>query len=97
MLHVHHLTQFRPRPLHVVHVCHFRQRATGLLVGYEHCLAGLGQDGSRLGHKVNAAKDNVSGLAATGSVAGQLERVAAKIGELDHLVLLVVMAQDHEG
>jgi hypothetical protein len=44
---------------------------------------------------MHAAEHDVVGLGAGGRVAGQLERVAGDVGELDHLVTLVVVAQ-HE-
>ena len=51
----------------------------------------------RLRHEMDAAEDDrPAGLAGRGKLA-ELETVAAKVGELDHVVLLVMMAQDQEG
>ena len=93
---VHHLTQLCPRPLHILQAGHSSQRTASFQVGYEHSLSRLGQYGSRLGHKVDATKDDVLGVTTIGGVAGQLERVAPKVSELDDLLLLVVVAQNHQ-
>ncbi len=55
-----------------------------------------GEDVGRLGHEVHAAEDDVLGLRAGGRVPGELEGVAGDVGELDHLVALVVVAQDED-
>ena len=59
------------------------------------CWSVAGQDVGRLGHEVHAAEDDVRRLRAGGGLAGQLERVAGDVGELDDLVALVVVAE-HE-
>ena len=45
---------------------------------------------------MHAAEHDVVGLGPLGDLAGQAERVAGIVGELDHLVALVVMAEDHQ-
>ena len=50
---------------------------------------------ARLGHEVHAAEDDELGLGPRGRLAGELERVARDVGELDDLVALVVVAE-HE-
>ena len=54
------------------------------------------QDVGALGHEVHAAEDDELGLAAAGGGARELQRIADVVGELDHLVALVVMPEDHD-
>jgi hypothetical protein len=49
-----------------------------------------------LGHEVDAAENDVVRFGTVGYLARQLERVADVVGELDHLVTLVVMPEDHQ-
>ena len=77
------------QPRHVGH------RAAGRQVGKDHLLLGRGQDVGRLGHEVHAAEDDELRVRPRGRLAGQLERVAGDVGELDDLVALVVVAE-HE-
>ena len=60
------------------------------------CLVRAREDVGRLGHEVHAAEDDVLRLRARGGRLGELERIAAEVGVADHLVALVVMAEDHE-
>ena len=73
---------------------HVGHRAAGREVGQHDDLVGRGQDVGRLGHEVDAAEDDELRLGPTGRIAGQLERVAGDVGELDDLVALVVVSQD---
>jgi iron-sulfur cluster assembly accessory protein len=59
------------------------------------CWCGAGQDVGALGHEVHAAEDDELGVRPGGRLAGELERVAGDVGELDDLVALVVVAE-HE-
>ena len=59
------------------------------------CCVGAGEDVGRLGHEVDAAEDDELGLGPGRRLAGELERVAGDVGELDDLVALVVVAE-HE-
>ena len=54
------------------------------------------QDVGALGHEVHAAEDDELGLGLAGAICGEPERVAGVVGELDHLVALVVMAEDDQ-
>ena len=45
---------------------------------------------------MDAAEDDVLGVALLGRPPCQLERIAGVVGELDHLVTLIVMAEDQE-
>ena len=49
-----------------------------------------------LGHEVDAAEDDELGVRVLADLPRELERVAGVVGELDHLVALVVMAEDDE-
>ena len=57
---------------------------------------GLGEDVGALGHEVDAAEEDVLGVAAAGRLLRELEGVAAEVGELDDLVALVVVAEDDQ-
>ena len=48
------------------------------------------------GHEVHAAEDDEFGFGVLGGLAGETERVADVVGELDHLVALIVMAEDDQ-
>ena len=48
------------------------------------------------GHEVHAAEHDELGVGMLADLPRELERVAGVVGELDHLVALVVMAEDHE-
>ena len=54
------------------------------------------QDVGALGHEVHAAEHDVVGFVARGRRAGELQRVADVIGELDHFVALIVMPEDDD-
>jgi hypothetical protein len=75
---------------------HVGHRAAGGEVGQDHALRGAGEDVGRLGHEVHAAEHDELGLGAGRGVAGQLERVARDVGELDDLVALVVVTEDEQ-
>ena len=49
-----------------------------------------------LGHEVHAAEDDELRFGVFRDLAGEAERVADVVGELDHLVALIVMAEDDE-
>ena len=55
-----------------------------------------GEDVGALGHEVDAAEEDELGVAAAGGLLRELEGVAAEVGELDHLVALVVVAEDDQ-
>ena len=49
-----------------------------------------------LGHEVHAAEHDVVGIGTVGHLPREPERVAGVVRELDHLVALVVVAEDDE-
>src|SRR5262249_3599398 len=58
-----------------------------------------GEDVGAFGHEVDAGEDDVfgaDGADALGGELAELEAVAGEVGELDDLVLLVVVAEDDE-
>ncbi len=75
---------------------HVGHRTAGGEVRQDDLLGRAGQDVRGLGHEVHAAEDDELGLRAGGGVAGELERVAGDVRELDHLVALVVVAEDED-
>ena len=87
--------QSLPRLLDLLKPGHVGHRAPCGQVGKHDLLAVRRQDVGALGHEVHAAEDDVLGLGTGGSLAGELERVAQHVGELDDLVALVVVTQ-HE-
>ena len=68
------------------------QAATGLQVGQQHALVGIEHLG-RLGHEVDAAKDDGRGRDLGGG-AGQFQAVAGEVGQLLDLAVLVVVGED---
>ena len=56
----------------------------------------IGQDVGRLGHEMDAAKGDRPALLVRRGQLGQLVAVAAEVRQGDHLVLLIVMAEDQQ-
>ena len=54
------------------------------------------QDVGAFRHEVHAAENDVLGFLAAGGLLRKLQRIAAIVGELDDLVALVMVAQDHQ-
>src|SRR5262245_8414792 len=57
---------------------------------------GSAQHVSTFGHEVHATEHDVVGFGASGDLTRELEGIAGVVGELDHLVALIVVTQDHE-
>ena len=85
-----------PRLLDLVDVGHVGHRAAGVEVGEDHPLVVGGEHVGRLGHEVHAAEHDVGGLVVVRGEPGELERVADLVGPADHLVALVVVAEDQQ-
>ena len=87
-------------------VGHVGQRAAGGQVGQNHRhpppaalgkpLGPIGQDVGRFGHEVDAAEGDGPALFVFGRQIGQLVAVAAQIGQGDHVVLLIMVAEDQQ-
>ena len=86
--------QVFPGVVDVIHGSHVGHRTTRGDVGQDDFLVGRAQNTGRLGHEVNAAKDYVIGVGKSGSLLGQEERIALKVGVLDDFFPLVMVSQD---
>ena len=85
---------------------HVGHRAAGGQVGQDHAdalaaalgelLGAVGEDVGRLGHEVDAAERDVAAVAALGRHLAELIAVAGEVGEGDHFVLLIVVAEDQQ-
>ena len=95
-LHVDDSGEGVPALLDLLEVGHVGHGAAGVQVGQDDPLVGPGEHVGRLGHEVHAAEDDVGGPVVLGGVAGELEGVAPGIGPADHLVALVVVAEDEK-
>ena len=91
-----HLRQVVPAHLELIGRGHVGHRTTGRQVGEDHLLVRRAEHVGALGHEVHATEDDELGVGMLAHMAGKLERVAGVVGKLDHLVALVVMAQDDE-
>ena len=91
-----HLLEVVPAHLELLGLGHVGHRAAGGEIRQDHLLVRRAQDVGALGHEMHAAEDDELGVGVLADLAGELERVAGVVGELDHLVALVVMAEDDE-
>ena len=91
-----HLLEIVPAHLELVGLGHVGHRAAGGEVRQDHLLVRRAEHVGALGHEVHAAEDDELGVGMLADLVGELERVAGVVGELDHLVALVVMAEDDE-
>ena len=91
-----HLLQLGPADLELIRRDHVGHRAAGGEVRQDDLLVRQPEDVGALGHEVHAAEDDVLGARVLGDLARELERVAGVVGEADHLVALVVVAEDDE-
>ena len=64
--------------------------------GQNHLLMRGAQHVGALRHEVHAAEDDELGVGMLADLPRELVRVAGVVGELDHLVALIVMAEDDE-
>ena len=93
-----------PGRFDLIDCSHVGHRAAGGHVGQDHvdalsvALGGffgsIAQDVGRLGHEVNAAEDDGATLGAISRALAEQVAVAPQVRLSDHLVLLVVVAQD---
>jgi hypothetical protein len=90
------LLELVPAGVDVIGGGHVGHGAAGGHVGQHHDLVGAGEDVRRLGHEVHAAEDDVLLVSLLGGPAGQLQGVAAVVGELDDVLPLVVVAEDDQ-
>ncbi len=84
-----------PARFDLADVRHIGHGAAGVQVGKNHGLMRAAKNVRALGHEMDPAKNDVPGVS-LGRLIGELERVAAKIGELyDFIALVVVAENDH--
>ena len=93
---VDELAQVLPGRLDRFEVGHVGHAAPGGHVGQVNLDLVARQDVGRFGHEVDAAKDDRAARLAAGGELAQLEAVAAKIGEPDDLVLLIMVSQNQK-
>ena len=91
-----HLLEVGPAHLELIGIGHVGHRASGGEVRQDHLLMRRAQHVGALGHEVHAAEDDELGVGMLADLLRELVRVAGVVGELDHLVALVVMAEDDE-
>src|SRR5215472_1627858 len=91
---VENAAELPPAGFHLPNVGHIRHRTTGAAIRKNHNLAIAAEDIGAFGHEVNAAKYDELALG-FGSLLRELEGIAAEVGELHHLVALVVVAENH--
>ena len=96
VVYVDHLGEVFPGGLDRFEVGHVGHAASGGQVGQVDLDLVAREDVGRLGHEVDAAKDDGAAGAALGGELAELVAVAAEIGEPDHFVLLVMVPQDQE-
>ena len=90
------LGEVLPGGLDRFEVGHVGHAASGGQVGQVDLDLVAREDVGRLGHEVDAAKDDRAAGPALGGELAQLEAVSPEIGEPDHLVLLIMVSQDQE-
>ncbi len=80
----------------LVEAGHVRHRASGAKVGENDADGFFGQDIRAFRHEVNAPEDDIFDSLLRRRVAGKLKAVPGEVREVDDVILLVMMAQDHE-
>ena len=91
-----HLLEIAPAHLELIGVGHVGHRAAGGEVGEDHLLMIGAQHVGALRHEVHAAEDDELGVGMPADLLRELVGVAGVVGELDHFVALVVMAEDDQ-
>ena len=91
-----HLLEIAPAHLELIGLGHVGHRAAGGEVRQDHLLMRRAQHVGAFRHEVHAAEDDELGVGMLRYLARELERIAGVVGELDHLVALIVMAEDDE-
>jgi hypothetical protein len=75
---------------------HVGHRAAGSQVRQDDVLVRRTKNVRAFRHEVHTAEHDVVGLGPRGDLARQLERVTRVVGELDDLVALVMVAENHQ-
>ena len=87
------LFQLSPGLFQLVDLSHVGHAATGREIGKNDFLMRCAENVRAFRHEVNAAKHDVIGFGPARRLLRELERIAGKVGELDHVVPLIVMAR----
>ena len=85
-----------PAGLELIDRGHVGHRAAGRQVRQDHFLVRHRQHVGALRHEMDAAEHDELGVGMLRHLAGQAERVAGVVGELDDLVALIVMAENND-
>ena len=75
---------------------HLGHGAAGAEVGKEHGLVRPGQHRGGLGHEMDAAEDDVTGLGLGRGLLAQAEGIAAKVAQVHDGLALIVVGEDEE-
>jgi hypothetical protein len=90
------LLEIVPAHLELLGVRHVGHRATCCEIRKNHLLMIGAEHVGALGHEMDAAENDEVRLRVSADLAGELERVAGVVCELDHFVALIVMPENHE-
>ena len=93
---IEEFAQLAPRGGDIRRGGHVGHGAARLHVRQHHRLVVGGEDVGGLRHEVHAAEDDVRRFRPVGRVLRQRERVASVVRELDDVLALIVMAEDHD-
>jgi hypothetical protein len=91
-----HLLEIVPGELEVLGIGHIRHRTAGRQVRENDLLMVAAQHVGAFRHEMDAAEHDELGVRVAAHLPRELEGVAGVVGEPDHLVALVVMAEDHQ-
>src|ERR1700674_1632926 len=87
--------EFAPAGFHLADVCHVRHGAPRVQIRQNHDLVFAAEDLCAFRHEMNTTENDITPFGFRG-LKGELQRVAAEVGELDDFVSLIVMAQNHD-
>ena len=87
--------EFTPAGFHLADVGHIGHGAAGVQVGQDNDLVLTAKNIRAFGHEMDTAENDVAAFGLSG-LKGEFERVTSEIGELNHFVALVVVAQNHD-
>src|SRR3990170_9060243 len=95
MIFTHNIRDIFPCPFYPVQIGHVCHGTAGSQVREDYLLMPPCDDVRSLGHKMHTTEDNV--LSVTfGCLLREFQRVSPKVSKFDHILLLVMMAQDKQ-
>ena len=83
-----------PAVLHLADLGHVGHRTPSIQVRQKYLLIAAPEDVGALGHEMDAAEDDILALGLSGDLR-QLVGISSHVGEADHLIALVVMAEQN--